>query len=235
MELERDRALLDAFRRGDRAALESVYRAYAPIVGTMLRAGFSFDRAGKRCRFLGVRSEFDFEDRLHEVFTRAFSESGRTGYNGVTSYAAYLQGITKNLIIDHFRKRERILAEYSVEELEPAAIPNEGASEPLFGQLESTGHPELDAEAGELLSLVAEFRGGLGVRDRQVFQLRFEQEQEHKEIEAATGLSASKIKTSEKRIRTDFFQFLRRHGYFNGYTQERQGWLKLLNKLGVGS
>ncbi|MFO0728910.1 MAG: sigma-70 family RNA polymerase sigma factor [Myxococcota bacterium] len=200
----------------------------------MLRAGFSFDRAGKRCRFLGVRSEFDFEDRLHEVFTKAFSESGRTGYNGITSYAAYLQGITKNLIIDHFRKRERILAEYSVEELEPAAPINEGASEPLVGAFESTGQPELDAEAHELLKLVAQFRSGLAPRDRQVFELRFEHEQEHKDIVAKTGLSPSKIKTSEKRIRTEFFQFLHRHGYFSGYAQERQGWLRVFRKFGVG-
>jgi phytoene dehydrogenase-like protein len=71
-ELEDDRELLSAFRRGETAALERVYRNYAPSVEALLRSGFSYDRSGQRARVAGLASAFDVEDRVHEVFARAF-------------------------------------------------------------------------------------------------------------------------------------------------------------------
>ena len=46
--LTEDRALLEAFRRGERAALDEVYREYARPLFGLLREGFSFKSGGKR-------------------------------------------------------------------------------------------------------------------------------------------------------------------------------------------
>lgn len=229
MLLVEDRALLDAYRRGETEALERVYRAYAPEVAKLLRHGFSFESGGRSCRFRGVRSEFDLEDRLHDVFARAFGERARLSYDGLTPYLAYIRTIAKNLIIDDFRKKERVLVEYSVDLPEPderEAVA--GATEPLLGRVDATGRPEHDRSQAEVVELVNRFKQGLKDRERQVYELRFEQELEHHQISQATGLSASKIKTSEERIRTRFFRFMHERGYFKGYVQERRGWLRAL-------
>ena len=109
MLLVEDRALLDGYRRGDPAALERIYRAYAPDLARMLRHGFSFRSGGRMCRFHGVRSSFDLEDRVQEVFTRVFTEQGRLSYDGLTPFAAYLRTVARNLVIDDFRRKERVL------------------------------------------------------------------------------------------------------------------------------
>lgn len=224
-----DRQLLDGFRRGDQQALAKVYRHYAPAVAGFLRAGFSFDSGGRRCRFHGARSQFELEDRLHDVFGRAFSESARLGYDGLSPYKSYLFTITRNLIIDDFRKKEHALLEYSFEAVEEAVQPTGGtATDPTRGLLALSGDPRHDAENAQLLALVNEWKKGLPTREQEVYRLRFEEELEHKDIADRTGLSASKVKTSEQRIREGFFDFMQRHGYFDGYVKEGRGWLRFL-------
>lgn len=224
-----DRQLLDGFRRGDQQALAKVYRHYAPAVAGFLRAGFSFDSGGRRCRFHGARSQFELEDRLHDVFGRAFSESARLGYDGLSPYKSYLFTITRNLIIDDFRKKEHALLEYSFEAVEEAVQPTGGtATDPTRGLLALSGDPRNDAENAQLLALVEEWKKGLPIREQEVYRLRFEEELEHKDIADRTGLSPSKVKTSEQRIREGFFDFMQRHGYFDGYVKESRGWLRFL-------
>lgn len=236
MLLTEDRALLDRFRKGDPSALQTVYRHYAPAVARRLRAGFSFTSQGRRCRFHGTRSAFDLEDRVQETFTRAFSERARLAYDGLTSYEAYLFTITKNLIIDDFRKKARALVEYSVEADEHAAAPaHDAAHEPLHGVFSRTGDPSEDVGRAEVGALVARFEQELPAREQQIYRLRYKDELEHKAIAEQTGLSPSKIKTSEQRIRLRFFRFMQAHGYFAGYEQQPQGWLRWVRRLGGGT
>ena len=218
MLLVENRALLDRFRRGEPAALAEVFRGYAAGVAKLLRLGFAFHSEGRQCRFHGVQTEFDLEDRLHDVFARAFGEKARLGYDGLTPYATYLRTIAKNLIIDDFRKKERALTEYSIEVVESAPAP----------RTESAGDPEKDASTNELASLVASFEASLSERERMIYRLRFRDELEHQDIVKKTGLSASKVKTSEKRIRVAFFEYMKKHGYFEGYRQDHRGWLRSL-------
>lgn len=230
--LEADRDLLDRYRRGERRALEAVFRAYAPEVSMLLRRGFGFESGGRRCTFHGARSAFDLEDRLHDVFARVFSEPARLGYDGITPFSVYLKTITRNLVIDDFRKKERALVEYAVDD-DSVASTTKDASEPLAGQLGASGDPEHDSANAELIGLVETFRATLDERDGRVYRLRYVNELEHSDVAAQTGLSESKVKTSEKRIRLRFFDFMRSHGYFAGYEQEEKGgWLKLRKVLG---
>lgn len=222
-----DRPLLDAFRRGEPAALEAVYRSYAPELAGLLRHGFSFRSGGRNCRFRGCASTFDLEDRMSETFLRAFSPGAREGYDGLSSYKNYLYTIAKNLVIDDFRKKERAFTEFSVEEPVDDPFSKNDMNDALAGEVVPSGAPERDLESAELVGLVGTFLEGLEGREKLVYELRFQSSMEHKDIMEKTGLSASKVKTSEKRIRERFFSFLQEHGYLGGYEPAPGGWLRL--------
>ena len=231
-----DRSLLEGFRRGEPAALVRVYRQYATRVAGLMRGGFGFESGGRRCQFHGTRSAFDLEDRVQEVFARAFSERARMAYDGLSSYETYLLAIARNLIIDDFRKKERALVEYSMEVPEPAPMHRLGAaSDPLLGHLSPSGDPHDDLGRAELMGLVRRFAQQLPDREQQIYQLRFVDELDHRDIAARTGLSASKIKTSEQRIRARFFEFMQGHGYFANYVQQERGWLRWVRSFGRGA
>jgi RNA polymerase sigma-70 factor, ECF subfamily len=236
MLLIENRALLDAFRRGERPALEKVYTAYADAVAGFLRSGFSFDSSGRACRFLGARSAFDLEDRVHDVFARAFSERARIAYDGLSPYRSYLLTIARNVVIDDFRRKENVLVEYSLDARPDREIQSElrpdlvHGGEPLHGEVAPSGLPQADAEAKEVLDLVKAFRTTIAPREQLIFKLRFEEEKDHTEIQKETGLSPSKIKTSEQRIRERFFEFMHDRGYFQGYRPARRGWLSAMKR-----
>ncbi len=219
--LEEDRALLEGFRRGDPEALAAVFRRYAPRVAEVLRHGFTFNSGGRSCRFRGAHSTFDLEDRLHDTFARAFADRARDGYDGLTPYDRYLSTIAKNLVIDDFRRKERALVDYDFLDEAPHAVD--------FSQPIAPARPA-DAEAlasdKELEALVSRFVDDLGTREREVYELRFLRGLQHKDIATRTGLSESKIKTSERRIRTKFFRMLKKNGYLTGYEKTGGGWLR---------
>jgi RNA polymerase sigma factor (sigma-70 family) len=95
MIFENDRPLLDAFRRGQKAALSRVYFAYVDEVARVVR-----DR-----------------ELIQEVFVRAFSESARLAYDGLRPYRPYLLRIARNVLVDRLRARGR---EVDVDTLELA-------------------------------------------------------------------------------------------------------------------
>lgn len=222
--LEEDRALLKRFRDGAPEALAEVFTQYGPSVAALLRHGFTFRSGNRTCRYRGARSTFDLEDRLHDVFARAFQERARLGYDGLTPYDKYVAGIARNLVIDDFRKKEHALVDYAY--LDAAQVDEEVAIAPA--------QPE-DAETAaankELEALVVRFKGTLRPRERQIYELRFDEDLMHKEIVERTGLSESKIKTSERRIRERFFGFMKKHGYFANYRRTPGGWLRSLGVL----
>ncbi|MEQ8276348.1 MAG: RNA polymerase sigma factor [Deltaproteobacteria bacterium] len=224
--LEEDRKLLDGFRRGDRDALSAVFTCYAPRVAQVLRHGFTFQSGGRTCRFRGASSTFDLEDRLHDVFARAFSDRARSGYDGLTPYERYIATIAKNLVIDDFRRKERALVDYDLLDDAPHDVD--------FSQPIAPARPA-DAEDAaadrELEALVGRFVDGLDAREREVYELRFLAGLQHKEIAERTGLSESKIKTSERRIRTNFFRMLKKNGYLTGYRNTGAGWLRSVGVL----
>ncbi|MGF1512003.1 MAG: RNA polymerase sigma factor [Myxococcota bacterium] len=222
---EADAELLRRFRTGDRAALSRVYRHHAPGVIRLLRHGFSFRSDGRACRFGGCRSRFDLEDRLHQTFERAFRPEARARYDGIHPYEHFLLTIAKNLVIDEFRRKEHALLEFTSEPLEP---PDSFGSEvdTLGGSADLSGRPELDAEAQELIRLVQVFKTQLPERERRVFLLRYEDGLDHPQIQARTGLSPSRIKTSERRIRQRFFAYMKAKGYFEGRAVDGAGWVR---------
>ncbi len=221
--LEENRTLLEAFRRGEPEALGAVFEGYGPRIATILRHGFVFRSGGRSCRYRGARSTFDLEDRLHDVFARAFSDRARLGYDGLTPYERYLGAIARNLIIDDFRKKEHALVDYAYLDETSATVDDTSGLAPNVPVDAGTA-----AADRQLAELVGRFRATLGPRERSVYECRFDGGLEHAAIAERTGLTESKIKTSERRIRERFFRFMKQHGYFSGYEKTSGGWLRWL-------
>ena len=216
MSLETDRQLLDAFRRGERQALERVYQLYVDKVARCLRHGFAFQSAGNTLRFAGTTSQFQLEDWTHDVFVRAFSESARAQYDGLRPYGPYLERIARNLVLDELRRKEHKVREHVEVLPEPAADPgvDVGPSAPP--------NPERQLEERQLTEHVADFLKSLPRRERQVYELRFVEGLDQKEVARRADLSPSKVKTSEKRIREGFVEYLGRKGWFDDHRPDEQ-------------
>src|SRR3954468_8581722 len=123
------RELLDRFKRGERRALEEVYRHYAPEVAAFLQRGFTFSSAGRPLHFRGYAQPFDLDNALQETFVRAFKESARLAYDGLHPYKSYLLAVARNLVLDEFRNREVAMSPF-IDEVDGAggaeAQPREG-------------------------------------------------------------------------------------------------------------
>ena len=212
MSLTTDRSLLDAFRKGQRSALERVYADHVDDVARFLRGGFVFESNGSTVRFRGVQSQFHLEDLLHDVFIRAFADRARTQYDGLRPYGPYLHRIARNLVIDELRRKEHDLRAYFEELPEPQ---EEAAYAPQDHE-----SPEAQVERRQLQAHVASFVASLPEREAQVYRLRFVDGLEQRDVAAQAGISVSKVKTSERRIRRGFQDYLRSLGWLEGSTAD---------------
>lgn len=230
--LVEDRKLLDEFRRGSPEALDRVFREYAPAVALNLQRGFGISVGNRDRRFRGYDSTFEREDALHEVFVRAFSERARLSYDGLHPFRNYLFGITRAVVIDEYRARERMASRLVEEDAPQSDDAEEGRADPLdedSGAAEATGNPGLDLEDAELKELVREFRSSLSPEEAEVFRLRFVEGASLEKVEAAIGRSPSRTKTLERKLREQFLASIWESGYLDGWmTRNKGGWIARL-------
>ena len=218
------RELLDRFKRGERRALEEVYRHYAPDVAAFLQRGFTFASAGRSLRFSGYAQPFDLDNALQETFVRAFKESARLGYDGLHPYKSYLLAIARNLVLDEFRNREVAMSPF-IDQLDsggasdaPAAEGEEAAPSVAVGDAPSAGvSAEQEFLRHELGRLYAAFVARLDDRDRTFFRSRFEEQRTQIEAGTACGLSHMQARTLEKKLRRAFLEFMQTNGYLEAY------------------
>jgi len=217
------RELLDRFKRGERRALEEVYRHYAPEVAAFLQRGFTFSSAGRSLRFSGYAQPFDLDNALQETFLRAFKESARLGYDGLHPYRGYLLAIARNLVLDEFRNREVAMSPF-IDRLDggggeaAAAEGEEAAPAATTGDAPSAGvSAEQEFMRHELGRLYAAFVARLDERDRTFFHHRFEEQQTQVEAGARSGLSHMQARTLEKKLRRAFLEFMQTNGYLEAY------------------
>jgi RNA polymerase sigma-70 factor, ECF subfamily len=218
------RELLDRFKRGERRALEEVYRHYAPEVAAFLQRGFTFSSVGRPLHFRGYAQPFDLDNALQETFVRAFKESARVGYDGLHPYKSYLYAIARNLVLDEFRNREVAMSPFidqldsgggaeSVshdgEEAAPSSTVSDGPSTGVSAEQEFLRH--------ELGRLYAAFVARLDDRDRTFFRHRFEEQQTQVEAGSQSGLSHMQARTLEKKLRRAFLEFMQTNGYLDAY------------------
>jgi RNA polymerase sigma factor (sigma-70 family) len=218
------RELLDRFKRGERRALEEVYRHYVPELAAFLQRGFTFQSSGRALRFSGYTQPFDLDNALQETFTRAFKESARVGYDGLHPYKSYLFAIARNLVLDEFRNREVAMSPF-IDRLDAggpvessAGDGNEAAPASTLSDAPSAGvSAEQEFLRNELGRLYAAFVARLNERDRTFFRHRFEEQRTQVDAGAKSGLSHMQARTLEKKLRRAFLDFMQTNGYLEAY------------------
>ncbi len=192
-ELEEDRGWLDAFRRGDRAALERVFRTYVGVVMVVATDGFVVGD-GRRAPGLPPDARHGF---VHDVFIKAFADSARQGYDGLRPYAPYLVQIARHALADHWRKATAQKRSAAFVDLD--AIPAPASHEPLPDRV------LIDAETD---GRVRAFLGTLSPEEQRFVRLRFEQGQGQADVALALGVTRHRVRAWDEEIRTRFRKFL---------------------------
>ncbi|MDP1822603.1 MAG: sigma-70 family RNA polymerase sigma factor [Archangium sp.] len=203
--LPSNRALLDRFRAGEAAALEEVYRHYAPGLARILKAEFD-----DRTRFSGGGLPLELADAMQETFARAFSAQTRLSYDGLSPFGAWLTGIAHNIIIDHFRKRQT------------AEVVSRRLTHSPESRFESSPQPDVATEENEAQRLLASFSGALEASERSLFVARYERRLSQDETAASLGLTRIQVRRAEFKLRVRLLEHLKR----NGFLQEARmtGW-----------
>lgn len=211
-----NRELLDRFRRGDKQALLETYRFYVRDVSRFLTRGFSFDSDGKGCSFRGFRGGYEIEAAIQEVFRRAFEERARLAYNGIDPYRPYLLRIARNAVINDLKSRHPILFRFRVGR--PVIIETTPEMD-IDENVSAERTPEELLETREVSELVAAFKAKLDARSLDVFRARFEEGLSAEEAAKQLGLTRSKVRTSESKMRAAFLEHMQRSGYLTTYKQ----------------
>jgi len=196
-----DRALLDAFRRGGRAALTRVYRAYSPRVLAYLSRGFRVrsDRDNGAARV----GPLDLDAAHQETFVRAFSDRLRQAYDGVRPFEGFLFVIARSAAVDTLR---------SIGKLARSSVPLDEAHEVHTLPVDRCS-PEEAALENELRALVATFLSRLSPEERRFAQFRFVERCSQELAGAALGLSRQEARTREARLKLALAEFLAAEGW----------------------
>ena len=204
-----DRELLNAYRRGDRSALEEVYREYAQRLFAFLAKGFTYQSQGASCVFRGYREPWELEEAVQEVFVRAFAPGARNAYDGLRPFRNYLFTIARNLVIDRFRRAGReVIAEQDDLADRAPPDPNEAGAQ---------RDPEHAAADRELAQHVEAFVQALDRDEREVFTQRFREQRSIEAVARQLSMTEHRVKRLERRIKKRFFVEMRRRGFFRGY------------------
>jgi DNA-directed RNA polymerase specialized sigma24 family protein len=183
--------LLAAFRAGEREALDTVYRTYLGAVAHFLRA-LARDSGDPELAQSSVVA-----DLLQDVFVRAFSDTGRRGYDGIREYGPYLKAIARNRFIDARRMRGR----------EVLTSPDDPC---LTGEYECGEVPGCcEPRARRVLAV---YLRSLEPRVRCVYEHRFAWGFSQKQVSEAIGISRRAIRTIEGELRRGLRKALIRAG-----------------------
>jgi RNA polymerase sigma-70 factor (ECF subfamily) len=207
---QEDRPLLDAFRRGERAALTRVYLYYVDELAELVRRGFSTASEGRPLRVPGASSPDEQAEVIQETFVRAFSEPARSAYDGVRPFRPYLFRIAKNLLIDRLRARRRepgpALADAAVVDIDRLLETN--AALPA----EPPARPDSDLDWLRLSRSAREFLAGLDSETRELVRLRFEEDRSQEDAAEQMRVSRRRVRTLEARVVARLRRHLRKAG-----------------------
>lgn len=199
--LERDRQLLDDFRRGDRAALSVVYRLYVEEVVRALRRGTIVRVDGHPTRVGAGLPEGDLEVLVQNTFVRAFSPSARAAYDGLRPFGGYVVTIARNLLIDEARARNRDRRVEAVADIDAVGV-------------EPERDPTERLHAEQLARALSELRRGLPPLEQDLFRLRYDEEMSQQEAAKRLGLSLITVRRKDVQLREHLLEGLRRAGFF---------------------
>jgi len=190
-----DRELLDAFRRGEREAVERVYRDHIDGVERFVRAGLY--RANRL-------SAANLADVVQEVFLKAFSRSARASYDGERDYAPFLMTVAAHALIDWLRRMSREATHDS----------------DLGTLLESARDPSTVEEGSmfepELLAAVTSYLESLPPELLAVHEQRFVAAESQERAAETLGISRQNLRTLEKRLIEGLRRQIRRANLADG-------------------
>lgn len=200
--LEGDAALLAGFRRGDRAALADVYRAYVAEVVRAVRGGVVVQIEGQRVRVGKNLADTDVEVAVQDTFVRAFAPTARAAYDGVRPYGAYLATIARNALVDRARAARRGAVLVPLDDVEHRLDDEDAGRDPTW-----------PIEDAELQAVLADAVAALDVRDQQVYRARYIEGLPQREAAAQLSLSGITVRRADARIRRHLLDALRREGH----------------------
>ena len=225
MFLANDKQLLEAFRNGDRAAMEVVYRHYHRGVQAFLRHGFTFRSGTGHFFYRGIQDAGELNSAVQEVFKRSFETRARQAYNGVNSFTNWILAIARNMVINQFRNREVAFSSY-ISVSDPRShltVMDDEVTEEYSGLL--YGLParpqDVQFEKAELKDLIDAFTAGLSEEDRRLLVLRFAEGMGQAQSATALGSTRMKVRTAENRLRNRLRAYLRDSGYIDNVPPAR--------------
>jgi RNA polymerase sigma-70 factor (ECF subfamily) len=180
--------LLRAFRAGDRAALETVYRAYVDKVAGIIRFGFSASARGGAVVSLGDRPQ-EIADAVQEVFARSFARTARDAFDAGRDYGPYVYTVARNVVIDWVRRAGR-------------ELPTEIAYlERAIDEWADLGEETEPAYADErTLATVRDFLTRLPPDLKEVHRVRYLEGLSQRDAAARLGISRQNLRTLERRL-----------------------------------
>ncbi|MFP2909732.1 RNA polymerase sigma factor [Pyxidicoccus sp. 3LFB2] len=197
--LEEDAVLLEAFRRGEPAALTRVYQTYSAHVARFLSRTY----VARGPTGLARVGPLDLEAAHQETFVRAFREQARRDYDGARPFEAWLNALARQAAVDVLRAAGRIARQ---------AVPLDDT--PWVERLATDSpSPEDRALEAETRELVRRFLDGLDAEGRHFADLRFVQGLSQERTGAALGLSRQEARTREAKLRRALMDFLSAEGW----------------------
>src|SRR5947209_2145282 len=185
--LGQDQSLVSRCLSGDEAAWEDLVRLHTRQV------------YGLCYRFTGSGSEA--QDLTQEVFLRVF-RTIRTFRSAEGSFGTWLARVTRNLLIDHYRRTRQERVTESIEEQLPM-LEEVGA-----GAAVRPDHAVAGREASEILQATLQ---KLSPDLREAVILRDLQEMEYREIADVLGIPEGTVKSRINRGRAELARRLRKH------------------------
>jgi RNA polymerase sigma-70 factor, ECF subfamily len=184
--LDNDSSLVSRCLRGDETAWEDLVRLHTRKVYALCY------------RFTGSGSEA--QDLTQEVFLRVF-RTVKSFRSAEGSFATWLSRVTRNLLIDHYRRTRQDRVTDSIEEQLPM-MEEEGAT-----ASSRPDHAVAGREASEILQATLQ---KLSPDLREAVILRDLQEMEYREIAEVLGIPEGTVKSRINRGRAELARLLRK-------------------------
>jgi RNA polymerase sigma-70 factor (ECF subfamily) len=185
--LEQDTQLVQQCLQGDGSAWEELVRRHTRRIYNICY------------RFTGNRTEA--EDLSQEVFLRVYKTIGsyRSAYGG---FATWMTSVTRNLLIDHYRRTKRDRITDSIED-----------KMPVVENKESVGRrPDEQALLGELSGQIQSALTRLSPELREAVILRDLQQLEYGEIRQVLAVPEGTVKSRINRGRIELARILQQMG-----------------------
>jgi RNA polymerase sigma-70 factor (ECF subfamily) len=184
-ELDQDAALVERCLAGEETAWEDLVRLHTRRVYSICY------------RF--TSNETEAQDLTQDVFLRVF-KSVRSFRAGEGSFTVWLSRLTRNLLIDHYRRTKQERITDSIEDQLPVLEEKRAAESRADGML--AGREASEALQGALAKLSPELRETVILRDLE--------EMEYREIAQILSIPEGTVKSRLNRGRAELARILRR-------------------------